>query len=379
MKALKVTATGMVPLQIWSIIAVAITVGCLPALMPVLLGALLDESRITPDQVGQAATAEALGRVLASALAGALLRPVHLRAITAVAAAVMAATNFIIIYAMPEAILVARFCNGIGAGMVLWMLVGLMAQVDQPGQLFATYVTVQSVITFLLSSALTTLLVPTWGSSGGYVALAVMAAIPLAFGFLVPRQYPIPAQSVNTGWPSQRGLIGLGAVFLFMAGIFAFWVYVGALARQLGHPPSLTGSAISYAIAVQIGGGLAAIRFADRWSGTTTTAMAALGTAGGALLLLYVQHTWALYASTGIIAFLWMFTPALHLPLVLQFDPSRRSAIYTGTAQLGGVAAGPFLASFFVEASDYRGAAITSVGMFVACALLLLLFSRRKR
>lgn len=378
MGSFKVTAGGIGPLQIWAVVAMAITVGCLPALMPILLGALLDENRITPDQVGQTATAEALGRVLANVFAGALLRPVRLRAIAAASAVVMTVTNFVIIYAAPEAILLARFCNGIAAGMILWMLVGLMARVNQPGQLFAIFATVQSVITFLLSSALTSLLIPNWGSSGGYLALALLGAVPLALALLVPGEYPMRTQSGETSLPTAHGLIGLCAVFLFMAGIFALWVYVGAVAKQVGHASDVTGRAISYAIGIQIVSGLAAMRFADRWSGAKTTAMAALGAGACALALLSINQTWALYASIGIIAFLWMFTPAFHLPLVLQFDQTGRSAIYTGTAQLGGIAAGPLLASVFVQPNDYRGAVAASVSIFVACALILGLGFRKR-
>lgn len=372
MKPSGISADGIKPLQIWTVVAVAITVGCLPALMPILLGALLDEHRISPDQVGQIATAEALGRVLANLFAGAMLRPVRLRGIAAGAAAVMTATSLVIIYAEPATILLARFLNGVGAGMILWLLIDLMARVNQPGRMFAIYVAIQSVVTFLLSSLLTTHIVLNWGSSGGYLALAMLGTIPLALSALVPRQYPIHSERPTTGLPSPLGLIGLSAVFFFMAGIFAFWVYVGAIAKQAGHSPTSASQAINYAIGIQITAGLAAMRLADRWNGAVTTAMTALLLAGCALALLYVPQTWALYFSTGIVAFLWMFTPAFHLPMLLHLDRTGKAAIYSGTAQLGGIAAGPLLASNFVQSDDYTGAVATSVSLFIICALLLL-------
>lgn len=367
-----ISASGVKPLEIWAVSAVAITVGCLPALMPILLGALLEEHRISPDEVGQIATAEALGRVLANLVAGAMLRPVRLRGIAAAASAVIIASSFAIIFADPNAILLARFLNGIAAGMILWLLIGLMARVNQPGQMFALYVAIQSVVTFILSSLLTTHIVPNWGSSGGYLALAMLGTIPLVLSVLVPRQYPRHPQHAATGMPSPLGLIGLGAVFLFMAGIFAFWVYVGAIAQQAGHSPANASQAINYAIGIQIMAGLTAMRLADRWNGAVTTALTALALAGCALMLLYVPQMWSLYFSTGAVAFLWMFTPAFHLPMLLHLDRTGKAAIYSGSAQLGGIAAGPVLASTFVQRDDFTGAVATSVALFLACALLLL-------
>jgi len=357
-------------IQTGAVIAMAIVAGCLPALLPILLGGLLDEHRISSDQIGHAATAEALGRVVATVLAGALLRPVHLRAIVAMAALVMIVTNGATLYLGIGGILAARFLNGAAAGMILWVLVGLLARASQPGRLFAIYVTMLSVVTFLLSS-LIMLLLPKWGVASGYVVLMLIGIVPLILSSFIPGEYPRLVQAGISQRPNAQGLVGLCAVTLFMAGVFAIWVYIGPLAKQLGHPAGQVHHAISVALGLQIFGGLAATRLADRWDGAVTTALASMLAAASVFLLLFMPQPWALYVSISLIALAWMFTPSFHLPMILGFDPSGRSAIFISTAQLGGIALGPLIASSLIGANDFRGAVMASIGAFACCVLLL--------
>lgn len=366
-------------MQSGAVIAMAIVAGCLPALLPILLGGLLDEHRISSDQIGHAATAEALGRVVATVLAGALLRPVHLRVIVAIAALVMIVTNGATLYLGVDGILAARFLNGAAAGMILWVLVGLLARASQPGRLFAIYVTILSVVTFLLSS-LIMLLLPKWGVSGGYVVLMFIGIVPLILSAFIPGEYPRLVQAGISQRPSAKGFLGLCAVTLFMSGVFSIWVYIGPLAKQLGHPAARVHHAISLAIGVQIFGGLAATRLADRWNGAVITAMASILAAASGFLLLSMPQPWVLYVSTCLIAFVWMFTPSFHLPMILGFDPSGRSAIFISTAQLGGIALGPLIASSLIGTNDFRGVVVASIGAFAGCVLLLgILGSSRSR
>lgn len=132
-------------------------------------------------------------------------------------------------------------------------------------------------------------------------------------------------------------------------------------------PPS---TALNLAIAVQILGGLVATRYGDIWHGATTTAMAAILSALGIFMLLSYTQLWIFYAAISLIAFMWMLTPSFCLPMISEFDPSGRSAIFIATAQLSGIAIGPIAASVMIDAHDFRGAALVSICAFIGCALL---------
>lgn len=369
----RTTPAPFTPLEIGAVVAMAITVGCLPAVVPVLLGALFEAHRITGPELGHIATAEALGRVIASVSAGLFLKPVHLRRVAVLCGTVMAATSLAMIPAGPALLMLARFANGLAAGLVLWMLVGLVALVSQPGRLFAVYVTVQAVVALLLAAAINGVLLPLWGPAGGYAVLALLGAAPLGCALVMPRAYPLADGAGRARLPTARGLAGLLAAFLYLAGVFAIWVYLGPIARQLGYDPHAVTIAINAAIAMQIAGGACAVRLADRWSGALTTALAALVSAGCVVALLVVHHPAVLYLAAGMISFVWMFVASFHLPMIQQCDPSGRSAIHTGTAQLGGIATGPLVAAALVAGPDMRGAGVASVILFAGAALVLAL------
>ena len=72
----------------------------------------------------------------------------------------------------------------------------------------------------------------------------------------------------------------------------------------------------------------------------------------------------ALFGALAIFPFVWMFTPPFQTPLLIDVDPSLRSAMLIGSAQLFGVAVGPMLASQAVTDADPLPAAMVAL----ACA-----------
>jgi MFS transporter, DHA1 family, inner membrane transport protein len=90
------------------------------------------------------------------------------------------------------------------------------------------------------------------------------------------------------------------------------------------------------------------------------------------LLLGTGSHDLALYLSSAVISFFWMFTPPFHLPLILALDRSRRSAMFIGSAQLGGMFAGSALAAALVKGGDYANALYGGIALNIACCVVLI-------
>jgi len=80
------------------------------------------------------------------------------------------------------------------------------------------------------------------------------------------------------------------------------------------------------------------------------------------------------------VSFCWMFAPPFHIAFLDVADPSRRAAIFVGTAQLGGLAAGPLMASAAIAAPDYGPARTIAMACFaVALVIAALVFVRARR
>jgi MFS transporter, DHA1 family, inner membrane transport protein len=321
--------------------------------------------------LGQAASAEALGMIVATAVAGALLSPRNLRVLALLSCLSMIVANWTTHILSANGVIVIRLINGLGSGITMWILVGLLSRTKAPGRMFAYYVTGQCLLSFVLSWFMARFLIPGWGASGGYYCLLGISIVSTFLILWMPDHYSANTDSGDATLPTVRGSASLLVTTFFMAGIFSTWVYIMPLSRQAGHAATEINSAISLALALQIVGGAAATSLADRWSATMTTAGAAtLGTAS-VLLLLYAPQTWALYLSTCLLAFVWMFSAPFSFPMIMKFDPSGRSAMFVGTAQLAGVALGPTLASATIAGQDYHGVVLASVSAFVASLGLL--------
>jgi predicted MFS family arabinose efflux permease len=341
--------------QVWATVALGSGLGCISPLQPILLGAMLDAGRLSVGAMGQAATAELVGMALAMTVAALWLPPLALRRLAALSLAAAAIANLLTPFADGAAILACRAVSGLASGLVLWILVGMVGRLASAARTFAIYVTVQAVLTLALSALMSGVVVPRFGPLGGYGVLFAIDLLLLALA--VPRiaaAYPVGEKGAR-GLPPPRGLGMLLAVACLLAGIMAFWVYAIPLLRWAGLGEDAIRFAMPIAIACQIAGGLFSSIMADRirpsfaWAGGATLAIAALA------LVFLAPGFWT--AAVGLFAACWMAIPAFQVPLLVAVDPSLRSALLIGSAQLGGMAIGPAVAAAFVGA-DGPGAAL---------------------
>ena len=85
--------------------------------------------------------------------------------------------------------------------------------------------------------------------------------------------------------------------------------------------------------------------------------------AGGLANAIYGSFLMVMLAT---FAFFWMFVPPFQMSFLIGIDPSLHSALFIGSAQLFGNAAGPILASQFVSLGDPMPAAYVAVTAAVA-------------
>lgn len=353
---------------------------CVPALQPILLSPLLAAGKISPAAMGYAATAEGLGMALASAIAGAWFRPSRLRAIGVAAIMTVLFASVMTIFLSHGGVVAARGLSGLGNGVLVWILVGMLARSADPTRLFATFVTSNATMVFLLSMAFTKIAIPYFGPLASYNILMAIYAILLLFVRFLPDEYT-DADKGERGVviPPPWGFLALGAVVLQMAGVMSFWVYAVLLGKQAGLSVHMMQSILNIAIGIQILAGPSAIFMASRLSGMQAIAISAvvalLACAGSAFSGDSVVWAMALVA----LAFCWLFGNPFHISFLIGADPSRRSALFVSAAQLGGVAAGPLLASTVISATDYRPVHIVSVVCFILVLAITAVIAVRNR
>jgi MFS transporter, DHA1 family, inner membrane transport protein len=372
------TEAKVSPVNAVAIVAMGVAAGCVPALQPILLSGLMDQGRLTTAQIGQAAMAEALGMAISMTFAALMLRPSRLKplALGAVLTAIFA--NAGTAMASGNAILLLRGVNGLCSGILLWILVGYMARAAAPGRTFAIYVTSQAIIAFLFSILLSNWILPFYGAAGGYALLTMVDAGLIAAVLAMPPAYAASAGGEVRGRPPLSGIIALVGVAFNLAAIMAFWVYVIPMGKQLGHNVENLNGAVSAAIGVQIAGGLAAAFLATRVKPLAACLLGTIVIALSIVTFLKFDSTVLLFLALGSFSFFWMFVPPFQMPFLIHVDPTLRSAMLIGSAQLLGNAAGPMLSSQMVSEGNTLPAATVALVCATLSATFTLVALRQK-
>jgi MFS transporter, DHA1 family, inner membrane transport protein len=359
------------------VVALGTGAGCISALQPILLNLLLGAGKLGVSEMGAAATAEAAGMAVATTLAAFFLPLRRLRLVAFIALTAMLLANAGTVLASGAAIVALRLLSGSGAGILLWILVGMFTRSPAPARLFAIYVTAQSILGLVLSQAMTEAIVPLLGYSGGYIVLSVMNLLLLLAVWLMPDSMGGRDTGI-LGLPPLLPCLAIVAISCHLAGILAVWVYILPLLKELGYPAGATALAVPVTIAGQIAGGIAATILASRLSPLKAWIFGLVVIAAGIFALTLSTSPAMMLTAVAVIGFLWIFVPPFHMPVLLSLDASGRGAMLIGTAQLSGTSLGPLAAAAMV--SDQSVAAVIGVGLaFLAASLVLLAIASRSR
>lgn len=363
-------------------VAAAVTVAAIsvtaPGLQPLLLGALLAAGDIGAHTLGLAATVEALGVVVSTAVIGASLRPRRLRLVTALALLAVMVANVLTITLPAFAIIPLRGLAGLGNGLLVGAFLSLAARSTNPTPLYATLFMLNASAVFLLSITLGTFAIDLLGPSSGYMILTGIYALLLLAVRLVPDEHAALTDGRRTALPPRNGVLGLCAVIFFFAGVMAFWVYAVPLGTQMGVPPHSMQVVVAISTGVQILGGMAAVALATKLTGFQVVIITSLAGSAAIILTMVGNGLVSWVPALLTLSFCWTFGGPFHAAFLIAADPSRRGAAFVGTAQLFGTAIGPLLGSLFVSDSDYRAAWVVSIVCYAA-VLAIAVFIRRSQ
>lgn len=358
-------------LQFSAVMFVGVAAIMIAGLQPLLLGTLAHEGRLSPAQIGQAATAELLAMGLAAFVSGAALKPKRLKLIAIVMALVLGAIDMATPYVQGDAITLVRGLAGLPSGVLMWITIALIARTPTPERWSGVYLTVQTLAQFLMATVLSATIVPRFGSDGGWFALGGLCIVTAVVALSVPGQYTsLPRTKSNSSLPGVRGWIALLAAFLYSAFTIGVWVYAEPLSRQAGHDPEITGAAVSISLACQVAGGAAATLLAGRINWLWTTLIAAALNVGVLIGLYNLPGPDKFLLLSGAFGFLWLFVLPFLVPMVIEADPTRRAAVLIGGAQVLGGSFGPFFASLLVTEADSRGAILFGGACLVIAVVL---------
>ena len=348
-------------------------------LLPLFLGALEGEHRLSAAGIGQVATLELLSSALCTGLAGVCLRARHLRVIGVAASLLLAAASAATVGAQGAALMAVRTLAGGPEGVLLWIVVGLIARSPTPERRAGLLFTAMAGSQLLCAVVLALAVLPRFGADGGYALMSGLSAAGALAALLLPDSYSALPAEAEGGAPPLKGWIALLAIFVLQAAIAGAGMYIVPLALQAGLNDGVAQTAISCALAFEVLGAGVATAISGR-TGFMGVIVSSLFVLMGSLVIYAVNGPgWLFVAASASVGFCALLIMPFVVPLTIRVDPSRRAAVQIGAAQLLGGAVGPMLASLVITARDARGAVYLAEALLVASLCAILAVGRQAR
>ncbi|MBS0361787.1 MAG: hypothetical protein JSR98_10430 [Proteobacteria bacterium] len=353
-------------------------------LMSLLLAGLADEHRLSASGIGLSAMLEALTTTVVTGVAGVVLKPVRLRTIAAAAAGVLTLLDLATLTASGPGVLAVRGLAGVPEGLLLWISIGFISRTATPERWAALLFTGMGLSQLAVATTLSAFVLPRFGANGGFVAVAIGAALGIPLAPLLPtRLGAVDGSGEVSGAPPPRGWLALFGTLAMAASLTAVTLYIVPLAKQAGLGVTVGRTAVSVGLACQMLGGVLATAIAGRVRYITVFwACAAVFAATWAT---YAVHApaWAFVGLTGLAGLAAFVAAPFLLPMTVEADPSRRATMQSGTVQLLAAAIGPMLAALAVSDRNVHGVlalgfVLQGIGLAVAVVLHRMAVAERR-
>jgi hypothetical protein len=347
-------------------IALGVVSLLIAGVLPIILGALADEHRLSAPGIGLSVTFEALTMGVVTGLIGAVLKARHLRLIGLLATLSLAALDLATIRMHSDpGIFLVRALAGIPEGFLLWITIGMIARTETPERWAGVLFTALTMAQLAISALFALIILPRFNANGGFIFLAAVSLVGLGISFFVPNQYPPLPGDGDGGAPPLRGWIALAGTLFFVASAGAVGIYIVPLAHQAGLTAGVARTANAASLAAQIGGAALATAIAGRVN------YFVIFVVGAAIsLCMWTVYGFSAPAAvfilvTAVLGFTAIFVTPFLVPMTIEADPSRRAAVQSGAAQLLGGALGPLLASQVVSARNVHGVLYLGGGLLL--------------
>jgi hypothetical protein len=334
--------------------------------VPVLLGALVDEHRLSNSGIGEIAALELLAMGLSTATAGAFVKPGRLRTIGVACSLGLAVVNLLTAQASGFSLFPLRAAAGAIEGVLLWITVSMIARTVTPERWAGVFFAAQTFGQLVLAVALAMWIMPRFGATGGFLALAVASLMGVVPALFTPHRFaPLPLAPGERGTPPPRGWLALIVTAIYVSAGGAVSVYLQPLAHQAGLTADVARAANWVSLVAQVAGASLATLLAGRVRYFTVFVVVTVSTLVVWSLFGRAVPAWLFVGANGVAGLTSIFLAPFLVPFTIEADPSRRAALQSGAAQLLGGALGPLMASFVVSDSDVRG------GLWLGAAILL--------
>lgn len=346
-------------------------------ILPILIGAIVDQMQLDRSMVGWIASANIGGLTIGALIATLLIGRLTLTSIIRIGCVGLLLLDFLSAHCVSqEELLALRFLSGVAGGMVYAASLAAFSGLKNSVSAFSIYI-----ICYAAVSGITLLLLPymiaVWGYKSGFYLLCLMDLISLATTGIVS-QFESLIRSRN--FESLPKLISKPAIsmtlisylLLQMAGGLVY-TYCERIGREVGLGIEFIGIVLSLGAVVAFTGAYAVIRIGNRF-GTARPVFIGISL----MILFFLLMFWSEYKWIYLVAMCfsgaaWSFTMPFYQQLQAGFDEMGRVVSVGTIVNMGGRAVGPALAAVFL--SDYAFSSVIWVSVVSLVIALVIILS----
>ncbi len=347
-------------------------------IMAALVAGLVDGLGFSEGDAGRVGSMNIYGAALGALVAVGLVARVAWRPFAACTLlaliAIDAASLFVV---TPHALMAIRFLHGTVGGLLVGISFGVFARTRSPDRVFGMLLVVQYGLGGL-GIMLLPKLVPVYGHGvlfGALIAFSAVTLLMLPFLDDYPRgriERPAVAGGIRKGLLAAA----VASVFLFQAGNMGLAAYMLGLAKHAGIDSNFASTALGGATWIGIAGSALVVAFGTRYGRTWPLLVSAAITIAGTLAFHWSGSKLVYLLANCVTAVTWSFAIAYLLGLCAAFDPSGRTAAFGGFMSKMGLASGPFVAAWLLDAADYTTLINVSAIVLVASLPAMLVPAR---
>jgi predicted MFS family arabinose efflux permease len=347
-------------------------------IMAALVAGLVDGLGFSEGDAGRVGSMNIYGAALGALIAVGLVARVAWRPFAACTLVALIAVDAASIFVTtPHALMAMRFLHGTVGGLLVGISFGVFARTRSPDRVFGMLLVVQYGLGGL-GIMLLPRLVPVYGHGVLFCALIAFSAVTL---LMLPFLDDYPRGRIER--PAAAGGIRMGllaaavaSVFLFQAGNMGLAAYMLGLAKHAGIDADFASTALGGATWIGIAGSALVVAFGTRYGRTWPLLVSAAITIAGTLAFHWSGSKLVYLLANCVTAVTWSFAIAYLLGLCAAFDPSGRTAAFGGFMSKMGLASGPFVAAWLLDAADYTTLINVSAIVLVASLPAMLVPAR---
>ncbi len=368
----EVSGPAFTPVEATATIMVGVISLILAGVQALLLGALVDEHRLTAPDIGLSATLEALSMGGTTAIIGFVMPPKRLRLICVVAALVLVVLDFATALTSGAGVIAIRGIAGLPEGALFWITIAMIARTMTPERWAGVFITMITLAQFAGSAVTGAFILPRFGAGGGFVFMAALVLLAVPVGLFLPREYgPLPDAGGQSFPLPFRGWVSLAAILMLTAAASAVGIYLVPLAHEAGHALGVASLANALSLAAQVAGGALAVSLAGRVKYFPVLVFGGVVSIAAYLVYGFQSPAMLFVGATVFLGFIGVFTNPFFVPMTIDADPSRRTAVQNGAVQILGGALGPLLASRVVSDANARGSILLGGALIVVGTALV--------